>query len=144
VEKRRGGDCARQNVFFSAIPPPLALTSICLPSFPCVPMQTEMLRGARQYGADVALSELPCSALGARVDLKALAGEAGFLMPTNTFSGKTTFTVRGVGCGVCQCSQVYRRLFVCLKWIGLLREAVSDVLVVVWGGGGVAYRRLYV
>ncbi len=53
----------------------------------------ENLRGARQYGSMVQMSELPCSALGARVDLEAMKGEAGFLMPTDTFQGAASFTV---------------------------------------------------
>lgn len=55
--------------------------------------QTEGVRGSRQYGQVVPISELPCSALGARVDLEAMRGEAGFMMPTDTFSGKASFTV---------------------------------------------------
>jgi hypothetical protein len=38
-------------------------------------LQTEALRGARQYGALVPISELPCSALGARADLEAVGGD---------------------------------------------------------------------
>ena len=56
-------------------------------------VQTETLRGSRQYGSIVPITELPCSALGARVDLEAMKGEAGFLMPTDTFTDKVTFTV---------------------------------------------------
>lgn len=55
--------------------------------------QTEGVRGSRQYGQLVPISELPCSALGARVDLEAMRGEAGFMMPTDTFSGRASFTV---------------------------------------------------
>lgn len=58
-------------------------------------VQTEGVRGSRQYGQVVPISELPCSALGARVDLEAMRGEAGFMMPTDTFSGRASFTVGG-------------------------------------------------
>lgn len=51
------------------------------------------MRGSRQYGQQVPITELPCSALGARVDLEAMRGEAGFLMPTDTFAGRASFTV---------------------------------------------------
>lgn len=64
--------------------------AVCVP----VDVQTESLRGSRQYGSDVPVSELPCSGLGARADLAAMAAETGFLMPTDTFSGKTSFQVR--------------------------------------------------
>jgi len=57
--------------------------------------QTESLRGSRQYGTLVAMTELPCSALGARVDLDAMRAEAGFLLPTDTFRGNASFSVGG-------------------------------------------------
>ena len=72
---------------------PLATPAHPLLCLCCLP-QTESLRASRQYGSVVSVSELPCSALGARADLAAVIAEAGFLMPTNTFSGRASFTVR--------------------------------------------------
>ncbi|RMF19188.1 MAG: MBL fold metallo-hydrolase [Candidatus Dadabacteria bacterium] len=54
----------------------------------------ESRRGARQFGRDVPLDQLPCSALGRRIDLDA-ALETGVRLPTNTFSGRATFEVGG-------------------------------------------------
>lgn len=51
------------------------------------------MRGSRQYGYLVPQNDLPCSALGARVDLDALKGQAGFLLPTDTFQGRASFSV---------------------------------------------------
>jgi alkyl sulfatase BDS1-like metallo-beta-lactamase superfamily hydrolase len=54
--------------------------------------EIETTRGARQFGASVALEDLPCSAIGRRVDLDA-AMKVGVRMPTETFSGETSFRV---------------------------------------------------
>ncbi|MBW2457181.1 MAG: MBL fold metallo-hydrolase [Deltaproteobacteria bacterium] len=55
----------------------------------------EARRGARQFGLHVDDATLPCSALGRRIDLIA-AAETGVLMPTKTFTGRTSFVVGGV------------------------------------------------
>jgi alkyl sulfatase BDS1-like metallo-beta-lactamase superfamily hydrolase len=57
--------------------------------------QAEQRRGARQFGARVAERDLPCSALGARIDFQSGVGE-GVRLPTERFSGQTSFTVGGV------------------------------------------------
>lgn len=57
--------------------------------------QAEQRRGARQFGARVDARDLPCSALGARVDFASGIG-AGVRLPTERFSGQTSFTVGGV------------------------------------------------
>ena len=49
-------------------------------------------RGARQFGRDVPLSQLPCSGLGRKVDIDA-ALEVGVVLPTHTFSGTQTLTI---------------------------------------------------
>ncbi|MFT5684508.1 MAG: alkyl sulfatase BDS1-like metallo-beta-lactamase superfamily hydrolase, partial [Myxococcota bacterium] len=54
-----------------------------------LPSQTD--RGAHQFGIDVPDADLPCSALGRRVDLEA-ALENGARLPTHTFSGAHTLT----------------------------------------------------
>lgn len=57
--------------------------------------QAEQQRGARQFGARVAERDLPCSALGARIDFEAGVGD-GVRLPTQTFTQKTSFEVGGV------------------------------------------------
>lgn len=54
----------------------------------------ENARGARQFGRDVPLSQLPCSALGRKVDIVS-ALEVGVVLPTRTFSGEALLTVGG-------------------------------------------------
>lgn len=57
--------------------------------------QAEQQRGARQFGARVAERDLPCSALGARIDFGSGVG-SGVRLPTERFSGQTSLTVGGV------------------------------------------------
>lgn len=52
-------------------------------------LPSESRRGARQFGRDVPIEALPCSALGRRVDLEAVA-EFGVVLPTHTFDGHWT------------------------------------------------------
>ena len=47
----------------------------------------ETIRGVRQFGRDVPVRDLPCSALGARLDFDAMM-KSGMLLPTKTFSGR--------------------------------------------------------
>lgn len=51
-------------------------------------------RGAHQFGLDISDDDLPCSALGRRVDLQA-ALENGARLPSHTFSGQHTLTIGG-------------------------------------------------
>ncbi len=60
--------------------------------------QAEALRAARQFGMSAALSELPCSGLGRKPDVDLTAKTMAFLMPTDTFLDRTSFTVRGCAC----------------------------------------------
>lgn len=55
--------------------------------------QAESLRGGRQFGQDVALSELPCSGLGGKPDVRTTIETSAFLVPTHTFTNFTSFTV---------------------------------------------------
>jgi alkyl sulfatase BDS1-like metallo-beta-lactamase superfamily hydrolase len=55
----------------------------------------EQARGKRQFGARVSAENLPCSALGRRVDFSSGIGD-GVRMPTKTFSGMTTLEVGGL------------------------------------------------
>ncbi len=57
--------------------------------------RAEQRRGARQFGHDVPDADLPCSALGRRIDLEA-ALAPGIRMPTDTFSGRVEFEIGGV------------------------------------------------
>ena len=52
----------------------------------------ENARGARQFGRDLPLTQVPCSALGRKVDIDA-ALEVGVVLPTHTFSGQHELTV---------------------------------------------------
>ena len=58
-------------------------------------LPVEAARAQRQFGRDVAVSSLPCSALGRRVDLEGTLRN-GARMPTDVFSGATGFEVGGV------------------------------------------------
>lgn len=55
----------------------------------------EQRRGKRQFGARVSAANLPCSALGARIDFASGIGD-GVRLPTRTFSGTTTLAVGGL------------------------------------------------
>jgi alkyl sulfatase BDS1-like metallo-beta-lactamase superfamily hydrolase len=55
----------------------------------------ETRRAARQFGSHVGEDDLPCSALGRRIDIAA-AARTGARMPTKTFSGQTDFEIGGV------------------------------------------------
>lgn len=55
----------------------------------------EQRRGKRQFGARVDPRDLPCSALGARIDFDSGIGD-GVRLPTQTFSDTTTLEVGGV------------------------------------------------
>jgi alkyl sulfatase BDS1-like metallo-beta-lactamase superfamily hydrolase len=55
----------------------------------------ETRRGARQFGAQVALEHLPCSAIGRRVDLEE-AMKVGVRMPNATFSGEKSLHIGGL------------------------------------------------
>lgn len=57
--------------------------------------EIETLRGGRQFGRHVGNDAMPCSGLGARVDIDA-ALENGVLLPTNTFSDRQTLIIGGV------------------------------------------------
>lgn len=57
--------------------------------------QAEQRRGLRQFGARVDERDLPCSALGARIDFESGVGH-GVRLPTQRFSGQASFTVGGV------------------------------------------------
>lgn len=58
-------------------------------------LPAEAVRGGRQFGRHVPLEDLPCSAIGRRPDLD-LALENGVVLPTRTFSGRTTLEHGGV------------------------------------------------
>lgn len=55
----------------------------------------EQARGKRQFGARVSAENLPCSALGRRIDFASDVGD-GVRLPTDTFQGSTVLTVGGV------------------------------------------------
>jgi alkyl sulfatase BDS1-like metallo-beta-lactamase superfamily hydrolase len=55
--------------------------------------EAESVRGARQFGRDVPLDDLPCSALGRRVDIDETLTNNAVALPTRTFSGSDSFTV---------------------------------------------------
>ncbi|MCO4768602.1 MAG: MBL fold metallo-hydrolase [Deltaproteobacteria bacterium] len=55
----------------------------------------ENARGARQFGRDVPLEQLPCSGLGRKVDIPA-ALDVGAVLPTHTFSGEHQLSIGGV------------------------------------------------
>jgi len=55
----------------------------------------EQARGKRQFGARASLEDLPCSALGRRIDFASGIGD-GVRLPTQTFSGTTAFEVGGL------------------------------------------------
>lgn len=57
--------------------------------------EIETLRGGRQFGRHVKNDVMPCSGLGARVDIDA-ALENGVLLPTNTFNDEQVLTIGGV------------------------------------------------
>lgn len=57
-------------------------------------LPAEARRGVRQFGRDISLESLPCSALGRRVDLDAVT-ELGAILPTEVFDGQVTL-VEGV------------------------------------------------
>lgn len=57
--------------------------------------EAEQDRGQRQFGARVSRENLPCSALGARIDFEGGVGD-GLRLPTETFSGVTRLEVGGV------------------------------------------------
>ncbi len=57
--------------------------------------KAEQTRGRRQFGVGVSEADLPCSALGARLDFGSEIG-AGLRLPTHTFSGKTTLELGGM------------------------------------------------
>ncbi|MFT7621941.1 MAG: alkyl sulfatase BDS1-like metallo-beta-lactamase superfamily hydrolase [Myxococcota bacterium] len=57
--------------------------------------EAETRRAQLQFGQDVSLEELPCSALGKRIDIDASL-ETGVLSPTHTFSGEQTLEFGGV------------------------------------------------
>lgn len=57
--------------------------------------EIETLRGGRQFGRHVRNDVMPCSGLGARVDIDA-ALENGVLLPTNTFIDKQVLSIGGV------------------------------------------------
>jgi len=58
-------------------------------------MDAEKRRGFRQFGKDVPIDLLPCSAIGRRLDFEA-ALKNGVLLPTHTFSGSKTLEIGGV------------------------------------------------
>jgi len=55
----------------------------------------ETIRGSRQFGRNVPLSKVPCSALGPRPDFD-LMGKSGMLLPTETFTGQKVLTIGGL------------------------------------------------
>lgn len=55
----------------------------------------ETARGMRQFGYQVSKEDLPCSAIGSRIDILS-AMENGVRMPTNTFSGSKTLDIGGL------------------------------------------------
>ena len=55
----------------------------------------ESLRGGRQFGRDVPVCDLPCSALGPRIDFDVML-ESGMLLPTHTFSGHKVLDFGGM------------------------------------------------
>jgi alkyl sulfatase BDS1-like metallo-beta-lactamase superfamily hydrolase len=57
-------------------------------------LPVEAARAQRQFGRDVSVDDLPCSALGRRVDLEGTLRN-GARMPTQTFSGSKTLDVGG-------------------------------------------------
>lgn len=57
--------------------------------------EAETARGSRQFGRDVELDFMPCSALGRRVDVDA-ARSTGTLLPTDTFEDQVTLDFDGI------------------------------------------------
>lgn len=57
--------------------------------------KAEQIRGRRQFGARVSEADLPCSALGARIDFETDIG-AGVRLPTKTFTDRITLELGGV------------------------------------------------
>ncbi len=56
---------------------------------------SETVRAMRQFGHHIGKESLPCSALGARMDIKA-AMKSGVMLPTHTFSREKTLEIGGV------------------------------------------------
>ena len=56
---------------------------------------SETQRGLRQFGLRASLVDLPCSALGRRIDYEGATG-SGIRLPTNTFSGTKVLEIGGV------------------------------------------------
>src|SRR5690606_11855519 len=83
---------------FAESDPPIWATSSFVEHFvkqSGVYREIETARGTRQFGADVPLEDLPCSALGRRVDLNE-AMKLGVRMPTHTFHGEKTLEIGGL------------------------------------------------
>lgn len=57
--------------------------------------EAESARGSRQFGRHVSVADIPCSALGRRLDFDATL-EMGVLLPTRTFRGTTSFSRGGL------------------------------------------------
>lgn len=55
----------------------------------------ESLRGYRQFGRNVSAANVPCSALGPRIEFDSMV-ESGMLLPTHTFSGQTVLDIGGL------------------------------------------------
>jgi alkyl sulfatase BDS1-like metallo-beta-lactamase superfamily hydrolase len=80
----------------------------------------ETRRGARQFGAQVAREDLPCSALGRRVDLDE-AMKVGVRMPTATFSGAKSLRIGGLTFELVEAhGETHDQLFVHIPELGAL------------------------
>jgi len=77
-------------------------------------LPVEAARAQRQFGRDVPLSELPCSALGRRVDLEGTLRN-GARMPTDVFTGDHMLDVGGVRIALVEAhGETHDQLFVWL------------------------------
>ena len=80
----------------------------------------ESLRAARQFGRDVAHEDLPCSAIGSRLDVDG-ALSTGARLPTKTFSGEARFVVGGTTFVLVEApGETEDQLFVHLPDLGVL------------------------
>lgn len=82
----------------------------------------ESLRGGRQFGRRVPLSDLPCSAIGRRPDLAA-ALDSGMLLPSHTFRGEQILDFGGFKIELIEAhGETHDQLFI---WVPSDRTLVS-------------------
>lgn len=82
----------------------------------------EMARGMRQFGYEVPVEDLPCSSIGARIDIRD-AMENGVRLPTNTFSGSKTLEIGKLQIEMVEAhGETHDTLFV---WIGADKTLIA-------------------